>query len=424
MKKIFNMFLLMAIFFLPVVVDAKANFEFKAQYENELFFFKENNQYYFFDALKEFNSDEFIKVYDKNNTLLRTEQYSNAPFSIDVMIESKYFDKYYDMFVGRDSSAYDKDTKTLYYVEYYDETFYVNNGENASQTILFNDDLTFTKKLLGKKYDAYLAVKNLGVEVNSIIEYNGYFVVYYNNEDFDNYISILDKNYNIVLTIENTYLGEAIYVYDNLIYIMETDKTVAVYKLDGTKVETLTINNSYVNDNDTNGDSVCGDYVPYKIHVEGNEFYITYMLNICESRVANYDAETVVEDRELVEELTLKYELNFEVSTVSSTNGEFTYETKVDEDGRSYVELKITPKAGYSVEDIIVTDLNGNRVEVKNNKFYMPTSDVRIEVKYVEGEYLPIPDTFLGKSSTLIVIGLILIGLGVYTFNYINVEEK
>ena len=50
----------------------------------------------------------------------------------------------------------------------------------------------------------------------------------------------------------------------------------------------------------------------------------------------------------------------------------------------------------------------------------MPSSDVKVEVKYVNGEYLPIPDTFLGKSTTLILIGLILVSLGVYTINYVK----
>ena len=55
-------------------------------------------------------------------------------------------------------------------------------------------------------------------------------------------------------------------------------------------------------------------------------------------------------------------------------------------------------------------DDNGNnvcevyRIEVTNNKFIMPMSDVKVEVKYVKGEYLPIPDTFLSRSVSLILI--------------------
>ena len=97
-------------------------------------------------------------------------------------------------------------------------------------------------------------------------------------------------------------------------------------------------------------------------------------------------------------------------------------EEVVSDDGKSYVELKVTPKDGYSVEEIIVTDINGERIEVTDNKFFMPGSDVKIEVKYVQGEYLPIPDTFLSKSLTLIIIGLILVGLGIYTINYVRQE--
>jgi hypothetical protein len=119
---------------------------------------------------------------------------------------------------------------------------------------------------------------------------------------------------------------------------------------------------------------------------------------------------------------TLKYSLEYDVETVTSSNGELSYETKVDEDGKSYVELKVVPKDGYSVEKIIVTDSNGNIIEVVNNKFYMPMNDVKIEVKYVEGEYLPIPDTFLGKSVSVILIGLVLISLGLYTINYVRQE--
>ncbi|MBQ8534519.1 MAG: hypothetical protein IJ463_02415, partial [Bacilli bacterium] len=75
-----------------------------------------------------------------------------------------------------------------------------------------------------------------------------------------------------------------------------------------------------------------------------------------------------------------------------------------------------------SVEEIIVTDANGERIEVTNNKFYRPLNDVKIEVKYVKGEYLPIPDTFLGKSVSLIIIGLVLVSLGFYTINYVRQE--
>ena len=114
------------------------------------------------------------------------------------------------------------------------------------------------------------------------------------------------------------------------------------------------------------------------------------------------------------------FDLTYDVETVNSSNGEVTYETKVDEDGRSYVELKVVPKDGYSVEEIIVTDANGNRIEVIDNKFYIPVSDIKVEVKYVNGEYLPIPDTFLGINPMIIILSILLIIYGAYLV-YVNI---
>ena len=52
----------------------------------------------------------------------------------------------------------------------------------------------------------------------------------------------------------------------------------------------------------------------------------------------------------------------------------------------------------------------------------MPSSDVVVSVTYKQGEYLPIPDTGLSQSITIILIGLILISLGAYTINYVRQE--
>ena len=99
-------------------------------------------------------------------------------------------------------------------------------------------------------------------------------------------------------------------------------------------------------------------------------------------------------------------------------------ERKIDEFDREYVELKITPKDGYVIDEVIVTDVNGNKIEVTDNKFYMPSTDVKVEVKYKGGEYLPIPNTALSQNISFILIGIILIGLGMYTMNFIKREEN
>ena len=176
-------------------------------------------------------------------------------------------------------------------------------------------------------------------------------------------------------------------------------------------------------DDDKPIDYYCGKLYPVKIDVVDDELFILFDRFICPERV-NYDDESFydsVGESLYIDYMTLKYQMKFEIDKVESNNGDFTYVEKVDEDGKSYVELKITPKNGYIVDKIIVTDTNGNKIEVTDNKFYKPLNDIKIEVQYkIAGEYVPIPDTFLGKSLTLIMIGFILIGLGVYTVNYVK----
>ena len=426
MKKYLKIFILLIICFLPVMVDAKINFEFNSEYINQWFFYRDNDEYYFVDPTRSYDSTGFILTYDKNNELINGDKYSDdESYTDSTIINSKYFEPFYKMFLEPDGEVYDKDNNKLYYVDYYYEIFSYYDYEQAKDIkIDFNEDLNHTKKLLGKKYDVYLTVKNTGVEVNQITESNGYYIVYYNDEEYKNYISVLDGNYKIILTFSDSVLGRAVYVYDDLIYLMETDDKIAVYKLDGTQIETLSISNNYIDDNSDNYfEDSCGNFIPGSIYIENNEFYIMYSLKFCEEKKIIFESgHDDSATRELIEHITLKYDLSYDVEIVNSSNGEVTYETKVDEDGRSYVELKVVPKDGYSVEEIIVTDINGNRIEVINNRFLKPLTDVKIEVKYVKGEYLPIPDTFLGKSVSLIIIGLILVSLGFYTINYVRQE--
>ena len=119
-----------------------------------------------------------------------------------------------------------------------------------------------------------------------------------------------------------------------------------------------------------------------------------------------------------------KFRLEYDVEAINSDNGGFTYESKIDEYDREYIELNVTPNKGYIIDKIIVTDVNGKEIEVTDNKFYMPSSDVKIEVKYKGGEYVPIPDTFMSNSLKVSFIGLILVGLGFYTINYVKRDEK
>ena len=53
----------------------------------------------------------------------------------------------------------------------------------------------------------------------------------------------------------------------------------------------------------------------------------------------------------------------------------------------------------------------------------MPLSDVYVEVKFIKGEYIPIPNTALGQNISFILIGISLIGLGIYVSKFVKREE-
>lgn len=54
------------------------------------------------------------------------------------------------------------------------------------------------------------------------------------------------------------------------------------------------------------------------------------------------------------------------------------------------VTINVEPKEGYEVEELIVTDKDGNKIEVKNNQFILPYGSVNVDVKF----YVINPNTF------------------------------
>ena len=321
----------------------------------------------------------------------------------------------------------DIDNDVFYVVTYYDENIMIANlNDGSSSEVSFNDDLDFTKRVLGKSYDVYKILTDRGLYVNYITEYDGYFVVnYHDDTDGNDYTSVFDYECNEIVKYEVFYaLDVNIYIHDKIIYVMENSKKLELFKLDGTKIQTLNISHELIDENMSS--EYCTDIDPMVLKVVNNDLFIVYVPSEdgCRKRLSINDVTDYAKTIAYNPFFTLKYNLEFDINTVNSSSGDFTYEEKLDEDGRSYVELKVVPKDGYSVEEIIVTDINGERIEVTDNKFYKPAKDVKIEVKYVLGEYLPIPDTFLSKSLTLIIIGLVLVGLGIYTINYVRGESK
>ena len=80
-----------------------------------------------------------------------------------------------------------------------------------------------------------------------------------------------------------------------------------------------------------------------------------------------------------------KYDIleEFDVKNHPKENGKITFDKEFAIAGET-VTMTITPNEGYEIESIKVTDMNNKIIEVKDNKFIMPESDVDVIVKFKE----------------------------------------
>ena len=428
MKRIFNYIVLIVICLLPVMVNAQSKLELVWSKDDEMFLYEEDDLYTFINYSTLYSEEGNMFYYDANGTLIDEEIfYDSANVSLKEFYNTKKYDalsKYllfeendYDMF-------YSDGIDSLIEICYYDEEFGYYDAVNDKVHIYsFYDDIEFTKKVLGNRFYVYESLKNMDEYFYKIDVFDNVSVAYY--EDNNHYVHayIVDNDSYELIMDYNSELYDYFSVYEKngLIFLCTADYNLRIYNLDGELVDSIVIESEWFNKDEF---GYCGSFVVNKYAVHKDKLFLTYRYLTCPKRYGVKDAselEDVQKTDAYPNIFTHVYDINFDVIKVESNNGDFTYET-VEDDGESYVELKITPKDGYSVEEIIVTDVNGNRIEVTNNKFSMPMSDVTVEVKYVKGEYLPIPDTFLGKSVSLIFIGLILISLGFYTINYVRQE--
>ncbi len=114
------------------------------------------------------------------------------------------------------------------------------------------------------------------------------------------------------------------------------------------------------------------------------------------------------------------YQLPYSINVLTTGEGE----VEVDEDAYAgeEVEVKVSPKFGWLVEQIVVIDENGNEVEVKDNKFVMPDSSITIEVTFKK-----IVEAVIENPNTAAIpitgLGIIVVVLGVITYrNYKKIK--
>ena len=420
MKRIVNYIILIVVCLLPVMVSAKEKYEFNFALDDRAFLYEEDGIYYFTDPGVLYASDAKLYLYDTEGNFLREEIfYEDGVTSYEEFISSRRYKEsipYLVFWEDEEDHFYSEGMNEFISVYYAREEFEYYDVETDDYIVYeFSDDLEFTKNALGnERFEAYNSAKKFGKNIFKIEIFDNIYAVYY--LDDNDYVNayILDSEYNLIIEYISGRRVANIYEKNGIGYILHHNRELGAYRLDGTLIENISLQSEWLDDSNF---GVCDSVDLNKLYVNDNKLIITFRYyNTCPSRMAWSDASDYVrEDDGIPEVFTLVYDLNYKVDVIESSNGNLTYETKKDEDGKSYVELKITPKDGYSVEKIIVTDVNGNKIDVTNNKFYMPMSDVTVEVKYVLGEYLPIPDTLLNINMWSISFGIIIISVGAIT---------
>ena len=438
MKKIVNFVFLIVVCLLPVMVEAKAIFTYEWKTENNYFLGSVDGKYLFSEEKYVDGNDNKYDVYDKEGNFVETKQFDVSGITRPSDFYDNELNKLYLRNVDDGEFKFNEQLNKFYAVDAYEGEVYIY-GEKFTDPIenlsFFNpEDNDTIKEILGKEYDVLKSIYDADLEIDGYTYDDGFYVVWCFNDDYD-YYKVFDKDGKLIYNVEFLYEEHiVVHVYDGKIYEIADTTKINIYDLEGELLETFDISS------DLNNLYSDIDFVLNNFYIKDNNLMIQYMEdNLVEPngvgdnpkgmnsvQVNEYSDSRDLVSTDIMEGLivNLKYKMTNDMILVTSkTGGSYTAERKIDEFDREYVELKITTANGYIVDTIKVIDAKGNEIEVVDNKFYMPSSDVRVEVTYKGGEYLPIPDTGLGRNLTIVLISLILIGLGFYTINYVKREN-
>lgn len=121
----------------------------------------------------------------------------------------------------------------------------------------------------------------------------------------------------------------------------------------------------------------------------------------CPAGISDYSS-----DEDLLGKQILYYDFPFYIYTKTDGNGDVQVSKSSQFSGQE-IEFIVTPKEGYILEKVKVTDVNGNILVFTDYHFTMPSSDVLIEATFIK---IPNnPNTFDIIILALSVISLILI---------------
>ena len=110
----------------------------------------------------------------------------------------------------------------------------------------------------------------------------------------------------------------------------------------------------------------------------------------------------------------IKYKVKYDISTKTDGNGTISVSTEKEYTGNQ-VTFKITANEGYELNEVKVTDANGNVLVFTDYTFTMPNADVTIEATFMKKEANPDTSDIFIIASITIVIGTLI--------SYLNIKK-
>ena len=308
---------------------------------------------------------EYIIEYDDNMVYLTTIMYDE----FGGMYDYDFDEDFLFMMIDLDEWEYDYEP-----FEYTDD-----------------DDIDFSQyyNTFSKEYELYIKELNRGrtpFDVKTNGEYN--VVVGRNNDSplSGGYIAVYSKNN----TLLKEYNGPAstmwytdVAIDDNYILAVgPNNNTIDVFDFDANLVESIDLGDQY---DGTKAFNLYG--------IVATEGYFSTSYWVCDLRDDGC-AENCIQG-------IIKFNRLYEVEYKTDGNGEVKA-NKVRLNGGEMVEFTVTPKEGYVLDAVRVTDKHGNVLIFTDYKFMMPYADVTIEASFKK-EVIN-PNTLTGIATLMLVV--------------------
>ena len=381
-----------------------------------------------------YDSDEdafILNVYDMELNLLNTQlvEGSNSEDSRFLSLKSEN-DKYFVW----GFNIYDKKEKSI--VNFEDvimtaPSFEVFKEDNSDENFIkcFNEVLGGTHLLQMLMF--FSGDENIPNDIVDFNYQNGYLSIIYYDENEDKYgVTIFDKDMELVfddlvssISIPHfLFRNDFFYIFENILVSEEdedgnpvTQLMMYEYNYKGEKNGEFDLTMSSDSELRFDGNLIRWGREIYNVVPTDDGFLITTHTvvslkamdpTINEDDVINGTMPTIQ-----------KYSFVYNVETKENDNGTILVDKTISKTGEE-ITYVVEPKKGFRLDKVIITDEAGNVIEIKDNKFTMPSSNVIIEAVFVVDN--PNTGVFISIGASLLFI---IAAVGIVVLNRTKVQK-